>query len=192
MWISASRKFAFVHIPKIAGSSVVSSLRPFGLRHKGKVQHANVRKLKNYLGNDFKKYFIFCFVRNPFEVAVSLYEYMKRTPYHYRYKRVKKMSFEDFLNYAPKELKKNCWNFITNSNGEILVNFIGRYEKLSKDFSKICKKIGINTKLVYINKTKKTYKDYRKYYNSNCIELVKKYRQIDIEKFNYTFDGNKK
>ena len=173
-------------------SFVLSSLRSFGLRHKGKQQHANVRKIRAYLKKDFDRYFIFCFVRNPFEVAVSLYEYIKRTSYHYRHNKIKKMSFEDFLHYAPRELRKNCWDFISNRRGDVLVDFVGRYERLSKDFNKICKKIGVNTKLVYINKTKKKHKDYRKYYNSNCIELVKKYRQIDIEKFNYTFDGKKK
>ncbi len=49
----------------------------------------------------------------------------------------------------------------------LIVDYVGRFEQIDKDFRNICNKIGVPyTKLPMTNKT--THTDYRKYYKDLC------------------------
>lgn len=78
--ISHKKKFIFVHIPKVAGTSIESILFPFASRFKCANKFAKeYRHLRNYeLFNSqtsYSNYFSFTFVRNPFDRMVSLYHF---------------------------------------------------------------------------------------------------------------------
>ena len=76
---------------------------------------------------------------------------------------------------------------IVNSNNEINVDFIGRYENLNKDFQKICSELSIKPDLKYYNKSDKIKLNYKDYYNQKSIDIVYKVYQEDIKRFNYDF-----
>ena len=74
-------------------------------------------------------------------------------------------------------------------NGDVIVDFIGKYENLQGDFDAVCKRIGVATPtLGHKKKSTDRSKDYRSYYDDECVELVAKQFARDIEILGYTFD----
>lgn len=86
----------------------------------------------------WNSYFKFCFERNPFDRAISLY--------HWRHRSGKKqVDLNDYLLVAPGADLSN-WD-LYNQDGFLRVDFVGRYERLQEDFDQICKKIGLGESL---------------------------------------------
>ena len=75
--------------------------------------------------------------------------------------------------------------FICDENGEVMVDFIGRFENLETDFNRISDQIGISNQLPHVNRTKHT--KYRDYYNAESKKLVHAIALRDIEMFDYEF-----
>ncbi|WP_417698442.1 sulfotransferase family 2 domain-containing protein, partial [Psychromonas sp.] len=67
-------KCIFIHIPKTAGTSILMTL----IGKDSLKDHSNYYDFKRINSVKFKKYYKFCFVRNPYDRAVSLYEYLKK------------------------------------------------------------------------------------------------------------------
>ena len=193
----------FIHIPKCGGMSIESFFRKsqslymeWDEVNKIWMQHATASQIKNLYCQKYEDYFSFTFVRNPWCRAVSDYFWMKRH-----------LNLEDtFKNYLllkgnfdtqrlryPHSNKKGRGDhivpqsdFILNSNGEQIVDFIGRFETLQQDFDIVCDKIGIaRQQLPHKNKTK--HKHYTEYYDDETRQIVAEKYAKDIEYFGYEF-----
>lgn len=77
------------------------------------------------------------------------------------------------------------YNWITNNKGDCVLDFLGRFENLNSDFNEICNILGIKEKLPHLRETK--HSNYRKYYNKETKNIVKKIYEKDIKTFNYKF-----
>jgi hypothetical protein len=84
---------------------------------------------------------------------------------------------------------KNQYDFLSDENGNILVDYIGKFENLTNDFQVICDKLEINNTLSNFHKDKTTYKydNYRKYYNDFTRKIISQLLEKDLEYFNYVF-----
>ncbi|MEC4982473.1 MAG: hypothetical protein SAK42_00005 [Oscillatoria sp. PMC 1076.18] len=78
-------------------------------------------------------------------------------------------------------------DFVTDDHGKIIVDFVGRFEKLQADFQTICKQLNLVTKLPHANRNLDVKKPYKDYYNKETQQMVAAYFQEDIEFFNYSF-----
>ena len=208
--ISNKNKYIFIHIPKCAGTSIASYLNDYenksylvkffnycsikiGIKKKIVFNssfnpiifpklihdHEKAGQLRKIIGiNIYNQYFKFCFVRNPWSRSLSRYNYFNSVSKF-------KISFKDFLlrDFQPQKER------ISDSKGNIIVDFIGRYENFEDDLKEILFKIDIEfkkEKLPHSNKTK-IIKDYRKHYNEECFSIVKDKYFEDIKFFNYKF-----
>ncbi len=88
----------------------------------------------------------------------------------------------------------NCIDWLTDENGNVLVDFIGRHENIEEDYRKILQIIeersGMSTsrcKPLSRRNTSNPGHDYRWYYNDESIELIRKYYKRDIEEFGYEY-----
>jgi hypothetical protein len=210
MILSHQNKFIFIHIYKVAGASIkmvfdqyddrtrsdFSSLNNFKFFLGKKfnrvaylaIDHLKASEIKTKINSDiFNSYFKFCFVRNPWDWQVSLYHFMLQDKDHWQHRIVNKMkSFEDYIEWridGNYELQKD---FVYDENGNMLVNFVGKFENLQTDFAIICDKINIpRVNLPHVNTSKHAY--YKDYYNENTKDLIYKTFKEDITLFNYEF-----
>ena len=199
--ISDKDKFIFIHIPKCAGTSIEFFLNgsahvEWDEHNKIWVQHATAEQIKKFYCQNYEDYFSFTFIRNPWDRAVSDYLWIK-----------KDLNIEDsFKNYLLLENNFNSphlryphlnkagrgdhilaqSDFILNSNGDRIVDFIGRFENLQEDFNIVCDKIGIAQKQL-THRNKINHKHYTEYYDEETKQIVAEKYAKDIEYFGYKF-----
>jgi hypothetical protein len=206
MIISHSKKFIFIHIYKVAGTSIQFSLNRYAYFNTKKNQLLSGLKIypkiftsdfsghstalqvqQNIPTSIYRQYYKFAFVRNPWDWQVSLYHYAQQTKDHFQHKMTSKMSFNEYIEWRVNEDLHLQVDFVQNENGEIIVDYIGKMENLQMDFDTICKKIKV-PKIILPQMQKSLHTDFRSYYSSDTIELVKKAFKKDIELFDYSFE----
>ena len=156
--------------------------------------HAKASDVKKELpANIFDKFYKFAFVRNPWDWQVSMYNFILKEKTHVKHNMVKSMSFEEYLKWVirtkkpfPKGAEKFQKDTITDKNGRLLVDFVGRYENLNKDFQYVCDILNIKAELPHLNKS--VHKNYKTYYNKTSIDMIAKHFGQDIDLFAYSFN----
>ncbi len=206
MLISDSHQFIFVHIRKAAGSSIRDTLEPLSLvkptDNWSKIKSRFLRTEKNYKKYAFRQhdsinvaktlmppelfesYFKFAFVRNPWDRLVSEYEFIRRRPDHGRHSKVMKMGFEKYIVYQSKRFDAHQINMLADKNGNLLMDFIGKFENLHDDWNRVTDKLGIENKEL-THRKKAGIKDYNSYYTDESRALVSELWKRDIEAFGY-------
>lgn len=221
-------KCIFVHIPKVAGQSIEHVflhlhdlswktrcpllLRPNSDPAAGPPRLAHL-KASQYVAcghvtpEQFRGYFKFSFVRNPWDRVVSFYKYSKRG---------RGLSFNTFLSreLVGREWHKRYWfvgpqhEFLFDAQRTPLVDFIGRFETLQADFDHVCRRIGIPpTALPHVNRSRglsplyplialrsllstrraRPVSRYAAYYDEASRRVVERLYEKDIEIFKYRF-----
>lgn len=175
-------------------------------------KHSYAIDYKRALGDSFDTYYKAAFVRNPWDWLVSWYAFVQGaeiSPDHGRpwrhslYSVVSQMSFERYIEWVTQEdgflqlpsrkasvfCKKRPFlqkDWLVNESGEVIVDFVGRYETINNDALRLLSKYGIDSSgLKIINKSGRT--DYKDYYSSLSGEMVAEYFSEDIEFFGYEF-----
>ena len=154
-----------------------------------------------FFGFQYLDFFTFSFVRNPYDRLYSSYKFLQTGGMNEHdkvafQKYLSKFSdFEDFvLNGLNNEIIYEIIHFvpqsefICNKNGEILVDFVGRFENLNDDLNSISRKIKKELALEHHNKNFK--KDYKKIYNQEMKTKVYEVYKKDFVLFNYNFLNN--
>ena len=181
----------FVPIPKTGTTSIDRIIQKPHMPHP----HPSILEIKKSLSEEkFNSYFKFSFVRNPWSLTVSVFlnrPYTKNRTWGHKCN-----NFLDFVksydcasNYCRFVFGvENQLTWITDKNNNLLVDFVGKFENLEKDFSIVAKKLNLKYSFPHVNKTKITNrKHYTKYYNDETIEIVYENFKKDIECFGYTF-----
>ena len=207
--ISYKNKFIFIHIPKNGGTSINKMLRPFvegndpetylleGYSQQKQIhyQHITMPQIhEHYPQIDTKEYFKFCFIRNPWDRAVSDWLWMKadRGLPNATLKDYLRESngFEKFTHTHNYDGRGDHFipqtNFFLDENGNELVDFVGRFENLSRECCTILECLNLPpTMLPHINATKR--KHYSEYYTNETRMLVANKYAADIEYGKYKF-----
>jgi hypothetical protein len=137
-------------------------------------------------------YFKFAFVRNPWDRLVSWYHMCVQTPTanpFARYIKDNAPTFDDFLKKTTtgmaERTTRNQLDYVTDERGEIIVDFVGRYERLGDDFARIEDRLGFRAELPHVNRS--AHEDYRKYYTDETRDIVSQRFAKDIRHFGYAF-----
>ncbi len=159
--------------------------------------HAKARDAQKELSPDiYDRFYKFAFVRNPWDWQVSYYHFILKEGDHIRHEQVKAMTggFEEYLEWViatknpfPKGATKLQADIITHKSGQLIVDYVGRYETLNQDFERVCQRLGLAVSLPHLNQSQ--HRDYRNYYNDRTRQLVADHFQQDIDLFGYTFEG---
>lgn len=153
----------------------------------------------------FKDYFIFSFVRNPWDRLVSCYEhFFNRAQSHYETKNYAKpyarmlgktrVSFEDFVDFVADNDSENLdphWcsqsSLITIDGINRFPDKIGRFEDFEKDMTQIFSKAEIPLEMKHLNRSSRSKGNYTNYYTNRTKQLVQQRYKKDIEIFDYQF-----
>lgn len=221
MILSTSHNFIFVHVPKTAGTAMMTALQPFGFAPRRTVWRSILRRLpvrqspeEVYLRKHetaawarrklspqvFDGFFRFAVVRNPYDHAVSHYEFMKQFRIPEIAEKVAAMSFADYLRYR---MKPPFWNdtffarlpdqahFIVDAAGQSLVPRILRYETLAADFDAVVTDLRLgDVRLPRINETlsRSDKRPWQSYFDAEAKALADRLYSRDFDLFGYPKD----
>ena len=148
-----------------------------------------LKKKNTVTARQYKNYFKFTIVRNPWGRAYSWYKNVMRDDIHKKSLLIKNnISLNEFLMMFKGKwlLKPQTW-WIRNFSGEIPLNYIGRFENLCEDFEEICTRINAKN-ILLPHEIKGSDDDYRDHYDKKSIEIIRKFYKEEIKLFNYTFE----
>ena len=137
-------------------------------------------------------YFKFAFVRNPWDRLVSWYHMCIQRASENNFSRYIKEhapTFDDFVTKTTtgvaEKTTHNQLDYVTDENGEMMLDFIGRYESLQEDFAVVKGKLNLASELPHVNKS--SHRDYRDYYTDETRGIVARRFARDIEYLGYHF-----
>jgi hypothetical protein len=94
--------------------------------------------------------------------------------------------FPEYLQWLVRQGNVLQQDLLVDEHGRLLVDFVGRYERLEADFREICHRLNICAQLKSLNFSR--HGDYRNYYDRRTAKFVADHFRDDIERFDYTFD----
>ena len=138
--------------------------------------------------------FKFTVVRNPWDLQVSSYHHLCR---EHPQALGGALTFEAFIEHkldpareredlldVSRELQSD---YVTDLRGNLIVDYIARYESLEEDFTEICRCIGIDRPSLPRLRQAKGRQGYRDYYTSKSRALVARHYAADLDRFGYAF-----
>jgi hypothetical protein len=168
--------------------------------------------------NAFPNYYVFTFVRNPWQRCLSAYLHLKRAQdpkAAWVRRKIKIEGFDEFVD--------DIYDYIMNGNDRGLsgyeryhtlpqftflpyggrdffnvkllpgvnLNFTGRVENFTTDFYRVTKELGLRSRLrdTHLNKSH-YYKPWKEYYTPEAIEKVREMYLLDFHLLNYSTDFN--
>ncbi|HUU67665.1 MAG TPA: sulfotransferase family 2 domain-containing protein [Methyloceanibacter sp.] len=149
----------------------------------GFYEHMPAERVRAYVGEDvWRDYYKFAFDRNPWDRQVSWYLYKTKS------KRTRP-SFETFMSSRRRAYVDN--HEIYMPDGELAVDFLGRYENLEEDLNKALEAAGVTQQIsvpkVNVTPNKDGARDYRSYYSPELRELVAAWYAPEIELLGYAY-----
>jgi hypothetical protein len=201
--ISADRRWIFVHIQKTGGSPVRAAL---GLENSDAHKHFFARELRQIYGEAaWTRCFKFAFVRNPWDRLVSWWSMIdngrdstgttQQPNNFFGYVLQNARSFEEFIlcctdeiidTDGRKHIFRNQLDYLVDEHDGVIVDFIGRFERLQEDFDKVTQRLDLPTiELPRINTS--FHSVYTDYYSHAMAEKVGRLYARDIAVFGYRF-----
>jgi len=213
MRISYSNQFILLHLPRTGVSSVIAALDddlflrapqtslnkavskylpwlPWPAARTCFRAHETARHVRRLVpASTFASFRKIAYVRNPFSWLVSLYELVLQSPRHRHYRILSAMNgFGDYVDWEIARNKRLQYPYLTDGHGRVLVDFLGRYERLAGDTATIFRTIGVDVEpLPHVGRF--TRRDYRDFYDAPTRRKVAAHWARDLELFGYDFDG---
>ncbi len=179
------------------------NIKAIRLRTENKSWHirGGNEKKSTIILKEISPFFIFTFVRNPFDRFVSFFQdkYIYKNGRYYFYLHTQRKSyFPKIGSFAELAHKiSNAPDAYLDSHIEpqyrkidylrdlgVKVNFIGKFENLESDFEKIRTKFHL-LPLEQRNKSKGEHSDWRDYYTPRTAKVIYKRFRKDFERFGY-------
>ena len=155
-------------------------------------KHLRARELRQLVDMGvWESYFKFAFVRNPWSQTLSSFRKMRKgmsaakrllfpnTKFHFNLGL--KVKYDMLGRSAAQQV-----DFISDEKGEIIVDFIGRFENLHADFKTVCNEIGLKAAL-YESHDATNSAHYRDQYFEWGRKIVTRVKADDIRHFDYEF-----
>jgi hypothetical protein len=205
--VSHAKKFIFFAVPKTGTHAVRELLSS----HKGpddweqqilfgkqflpipeiaKIQHGHisVQQIVPYLDTSiWQDYFKFAIVRNPFDRFISICFFLNRknplfleTPLQWMKSAIKVQRFRE------RVLVKPQYQQLIDAQGNIAMDYVGRYEVLQDSIDEICQRLQVETTQLQKRNTSE-HKQYREYYDEELKSAVEIFYQEDLTRFNYAY-----
>lgn len=214
------QKVVYIHVPKTGGTSISyvlnKSYSGYNFSNSDhRAEHLPYFYYKKYLSEinlDIKDFFVFSFVRNPYERFYSHWKFflncfLNKSGQNYenlKYYKIEKelKDVNTFVNYIfnsfndyksgkrSKLLNILCSVFMPQCfwiGDPFNLNFLGRFENFSNDFKKVYYKIYKKQYNLDVPKINSSTNYYFSGFNEESIEKIKYMFKIDFIKLDYSF-----
>ena len=210
MIVSNTLRCIFVAIPKTATHAIRFALRPYldetrdweqvGLFVQKKLPfaelaridtgHIQAREARPILGEAlWREYFKFAVVRNPYDRFVSFCAFVHReeltfaqNPRPWMKRTLADPATRNRVLFRPQH------EFICDAQGEPLLDFVGRYERLEEEYARICARLGIPAdRLPRVNRSRRG--PFPDYYDEELRAAVFDFYRQDFTLFGYPEQG---
>ncbi|ARN73893.1 sulfotransferase family protein [Oceanicoccus sagamiensis] len=185
------------HLHATLGTGDVDEVTPKLVRQYAD-QYAQHLKVKDFMASN-KPPFTFAFVRNPLDRLVSSYTDKildvrnagKSKNIFWNLDINLDMSFEDFVERVAEipdekiDRHLRAQSYFLCNNGQVIPDFIGRFEKMSEDWSELAARFGL-PELPHKNKSTKSKS--KTIYTLKSAQMAAERYQEDIENFGYGDD----
>lgn len=205
----------FVRVPKTASTSIESILGKYPQRvllnsrcnilPRRKWHRDGLSRIwMETLGVEtWRRYFVFAFVSNPYDRAVSSWQHVRRLKQKgetiTRHRAMKPdesddLTFGAFLRLLEDDalVGQAKWHsteqaiHVSDKSGDIAVDYLGRFESLQADFDLVCDTLGIPpSRLPVLNRSGKQ-GDYRAHFDQARQSIVYRIYAADFELFDYS------
>ncbi len=217
MILSTDKKFIFLHVPKAAGTSVHGALSHLDIFHglrRGDAparerravacglpaeaaafsQHTAAKTAIRVLGREvYGSYYTFCFVRNPWDVAVSWFHYRLHNPQIDGHGEADAAgSFDAYVRRVLAGKDGLRWvglqhPYVTDEAGRLAATFVGRHESLAADFATVIGVLDLETlPLDHLNQS--YHAPWASLYSPETFAIVAGLAARDAALFGYTAD----
>ncbi|MEO8848829.1 MAG: sulfotransferase family 2 domain-containing protein [Casimicrobiaceae bacterium] len=190
--LSEQHSFIFVHINKTGGTSIEKMFDPDADHKDVRYKHADIAYYRKKFPRQFREYFKFAFVRNPWDWLVSRYHWSRDRQQLFDY------SFQEMLQrlergvalaasapWLEKEALRSQFDRLA-LRGKLGVDFVGRFERLQRDFDVAAARIGLAPcELPHVFAT--AHSHYVDYYDDAARAFVAARYKADIDAFGYRF-----
>jgi hypothetical protein len=160
-------------------------LNELGDSRPGRAKHLSALQLKKILGvEQYESCVSFSIVRNPWARLASRYFYThvenEPSPAEKRRRRTRRtfhdLSFDAWIERHWKARRgreyRNQVDKLTDLDGQVIVDFVGRLETFQESFDEICARLGVEKlPILHVNGTGKSH--YSHYYSDRTKEIVK-------------------
>lgn len=199
MPVSHEHDFLLVHVPKNAGTAIQEA---FGAHEM--TGHRTARQYADEVPELWDDYLTVAPVRNPFDRAVSSYEYARQEESYWHdaenpdqavhgkhpdYDALQGKSFLEALRMLP-ELDHHGWHrqvkYVCDEDENVMVDAVVRVESLGPDLRRACRGAGISDvpELPVLNESSDG--GWRSYYDGGeCQAIVRDWYEEDFETFGY-------
>ncbi|MEZ5582917.1 MAG: sulfotransferase family 2 domain-containing protein [Candidatus Competibacteraceae bacterium] len=201
--INHKHRYIFIHIPKMAGTSIQQALGNENTSTVRPNHHGRLHEYQRVYGTPtVREYTTFTVIRNPWDLEVSAYCYNAqlerseaelegiRTRNSYWYELIRFCKTHSFAAYV----RSPYWftdapieEFIT-LDGVYAIDHYLRFEQLSMDFNALCCRLGLSPRpLPHVNPSRHSM--YQAYYDDATRALVSERYEDYIRRFGYRFEN---
>lgn len=210
MIISHKHKFIFFAVPKTATHTSREALRQhlgpddweqqvlFGkqtlpIPDIARLQHGHIstQQIKLHLAPEtWDTYFKFGFVRNPFDRYISTCFFLNRGNPNFAAGAVSFMKRALTIpRFRQRVLVQPQYKQLTDENGHVALDFVGRYENLQESYDEICARVGLPAANLS-RKNPSTHAAFTDYYDDELRHIVAEFYKVDLEIFDYQFPSD--
>lgn len=177
-------------------------------------KHSTAREIKEVLGpEEWNDCHVFTFVRNPYDRVVSFYHHLRKPLYLDRKtlgrqypefldsgflepaeacKAAMEYEFDEWVvrAYRDEEFEHYGWfdsqlTWLTDERGQVIVDFVGKYEELIDSWKTICNSIGISIELPKVNSSRRA--SYSSYYSRSSRQIIESKFERELTLYHYDF-----
>ncbi len=186
------RSIRMIEAPGISSHTFknVENIKDFARRIRQRYRKvANPNNALTVDPGQYNQYFKFTFVRNPWMRTYSWYQNAMRDAVHQKnYGIDPSLSFEQFVSrFIGTGFLRPQTYWLKNYEGDIAMDFVGKFENLQQDFAQVCEKLDMNS-VELPHKIAGSKSDPRSEFTTKTIDLIADYYREEIQLFDYHFE----